>query len=108
VVRVLVLCLLFLGSFAHADRRAPPKPASVVGRVVGIEIMGETVIVTVAAGKDQGITLRGHARFREGKTTKPLAGGEAVVIRVDRATTVLKTSLPAAQVRANRFVQFDP
>jgi hypothetical protein len=106
-VRFLLVCILFLGSFAHADRRVA-RPASVVGRVVGIEIMGESVIVTVAAGKDQGITLRGHARFREGKTTKLLAGGEVMIIRVDRATTVVKTSLPAAQVRANRFVQFDP
>lgn len=106
-MRFLLVCILFLGSFAHADRRVA-KPASVVGRVVGIEIMGESVVVTVAAGKDQGVTQRAHARFREGRTTKPLTGGEAVVIRVDRATTVVKTSLPAAQVRANRFVQFDP
>ena len=107
-VRILIAiaCVLLVASSARADRVAKMEP--VVARVVGIEIMGESVVVTVAAGMDQGITKRAHARFRDGKTKKLLAGGEAVLIRVDKRTAVLKTSLPAERVRANRFVQFDP
>jgi hypothetical protein len=107
-VRFLVMCILLAGSFAHADKAIKAKPPSVVGRVVGIEIVDDAVILTVAAGMNEGVTKGARVRFREGKTTKLLAGGEAVLIRVDRRTSILKTKLPAAQVRANRFVQFDP
>ena len=107
---LLVIALLVVGSFAQADRgMRPPKPASVVGRVVGLEIIEEgTAIVTVAAGSEQTIGKTWHARFRDGNTTKLLAGGDAIIIRIDRQTSVLKTTLSADQVRANRYIQFDP
>ena len=94
-----------LGSAAHADRR---KPASVVARVVGLELYDDGAVVTIAAGSQQGIARTARARFREGDTKKPLAGGEAMIIRVDRRTTVLKTHVPPAQIRANRYIQLDP
>ena len=99
----LVVCAL--GSSAHADRR---KPASVVARVVGLEIYEDGAVVTIAAGSQQGIARTSRARFRDGDTKKPLAGGEAMIIRVDRRTTVLKTHVPPAQIRAHRFIQLDP
>jgi hypothetical protein len=109
-VRVLVACVLLFGSLAHADTKKKPAPAPVViaGRVVDLDVVGESVIVTVLRGSETGIDRTWRARFREGTTAKPLAGGEAVVIRVNRRTTVLKTSLSAEQVRANRVVEFSP
>lgn len=103
----LVVCVLLVGSFARADRRSP-KPPSVVARVVGLEIVDETAVITIAAGSEQGIGKRWRAQFREGKTPNLLAGGEASIIRIDRRTAVLKTALPPAQVRANVFIQLDP
>jgi hypothetical protein len=100
----LVVCVL-IGSYARADTRRPP---SVVARVVGLEIYDNSAVVTIAAGSDQGIGRTSRARFRDSKTQKPLAGGEALIIRVDHRSSVLKTSLPPAQVRANRFVELDP
>lgn len=105
-MRFLVICVLLVGSFARADRAA--KAPSLVARVVGIEISNDDVILTVAAGSEVGLTRRMHARVREGKTTKPLTGGEAVIIRIDRRSSILKVKLSPEQVRANRFVQFDP
>ena len=101
---VVALCLI-VGVDARAD---PKKPSSVVARVVGLEVYDNTAIVTLAAGSDQGIERTWHARFRDGKTDKLLAGGEAIVIRVDHRSMVVKTSLAPAQVRANRYVQLDP
>lgn len=100
---VLAACVL-VGSHARADTRKP----SVVARVVGLEIYDDTALVTIAAGSDQGIGKTWRAQFREGKTQKLLAGGEAIIIRVDRRSSILKTRLPPAQVRAHRFIQLDP
>jgi hypothetical protein len=102
----LVVGLLLVGSFARADR--VPKPSSVVARVVGLEIDEKTAIVTIAAGSEQGVGKAWRAKFREGKTPKLLAGGEATIIRIDRRTSVLKTALTPEQVRANVFIQLDP
>ena len=109
-VRVLVACVLLFGSLAHADnkKKPSPRPVAIAGRVVDLEVAGESRIVTVLIGSDNGIAKKWRAKFREGTTEKPLAGGEAVVIRIDKRSTVLKTSLSAEQVRANRVVQFDP
>ncbi|MBA3465442.1 MAG: hypothetical protein H0T46_36255 [Deltaproteobacteria bacterium] len=104
----LVACALFASSFATADRKAPSRPDPIVGRVVGLEVYGGDTVVTVAAGKSQGIAKGWRAAFLDGTTKKPLAGGEAIVIRIDRRTSVLKTRLSPEQVRANRLVQFNP
>ena len=108
--RLLVLWILLLGSFAHADKAARPKKMpSVVARVVSLEIYDdETAFITVTAGSEQGVGKLFRARFREGTTSKLLAGGNALLIRVDRRTTTLKTKLSPAQIRANKFVQLDP
>ena len=104
---VLIAGALFVSSLATADRKAP-LPASIVGRVVGLEIAGDESVIIVAAGKEQGIAKGWRAAFRDGTTKKLLPGGEAVVIRIDMRTAILKTKLTPEQVRANRFVQFDP
>lgn len=115
-VRSFVLCLLLVSPFAHADRahtKKPMKPpAPIVARVVGLEVFSEegaeTAVVTVLAGSEQGIGKHWHARFREGDTTQVLTDGDAMIIRIDRQATILKTALSAQQIRANRFVVFEP
>jgi hypothetical protein len=109
VTRVLAILMIGLafGAFVDADPRA--KPATpVIARVVGIVIIDDSVVVTAAAGSDQGIDKRWRARFRDGTTKALVAGGDAMIIRVDHRTTVLKTKLTADQVRANRFIQLEP
>lgn len=103
--RALLVLALLAGS-AHADRTPKPKP--VTARVVDVEILDDARIVTVLAGSEQGVAKTWRAKFRAAATPKPLEGGEAILIRIDRRTTVLKTRLTAAQIRANRTVQLDP
>ena len=102
------LCVVLVGSLAFADKKGAPRPLSISGRVVDLEIIGEDTVITVAAGTEQGIDKTWRARFREGTTTKLVPDGEAILIRIDRRTTILKTRLTPEQVRANRIVQFDP
>lgn len=110
----LVVCLLLVGSFAHADRaRAKKKgPDPVVGRVVGLEVSSEEgqdfAIVTILAGKDRGVQSSWHAHFRDGTTDKLLPGGDATIIRIDKRSMIVKTHLSAEQVRANKMVELDP
>lgn len=107
-VRALIVGILLLGPMAHADKKAAPRKPAVVGRVVDLEVRGDSHVVTVLAGSDSGIGKTWRATFVDAATRKPLAGGEAVVIHVDKTSTVLKTRLSAEQVRASRTVQFDP
>jgi hypothetical protein len=108
IVLGLVAGVLLVGAIAHADKRLSPKPQPIVGRVVSLEVYPDTTVVTVLVGYNQGIEKTWHAKFREGTTTTLLGGGEATIIRIDRRTTLLKTSLTPEQVRAHRFVQFEP
>ena len=115
-VRFMVVSLLLVGSLAHADRPKARKLAKldpIVGRVVGLETYagddGKTYsVVTVLAGTDQGVQKGWTARFREGTTTKHLAGGDAMLIRVDKRSVILKTTLLPEQVRANKLVEITP
>lgn len=108
-----VVCVLLVGSLvgsladADAKRKPPPPPVAITARVVDLEVRDDARYVTVMAGSDNGITKQMRVKFREGTTTKPFADGEALLIRVDRRTTVLKTNLTTEQVRANRIVQFE-
>lgn len=97
---------LLVGSLAFADKA--PKMLPITGRVVDLEVSGDARIVTVMAGSDKGVAKTWHARFLEGDTTKPLPDGEAIIIRIDKRTTIIKTTLTEQQIRANRIVQFDP
>jgi hypothetical protein len=101
----LVACVLLVGSLAFAGKE---KPLALSGRVVDLDIYRDSTVVTVMRGSDNGLAKGWKAAFREGTTTKLLPGGDATVIRVDRRSTVLKTTLTPEQVRANRVVQFDP
>jgi hypothetical protein len=106
---ILVACALFVGSLAFAGgKKDDMKPLPVDGRVVDLEISGQDRIVIVARGSDGGIERGWRATFLEGTSGKPLAGGEASIIRIDHRSTVLKTKLTPEQVRANRTVQFAP
>ncbi|HUS29015.1 MAG TPA: hypothetical protein VMZ53_10905 [Kofleriaceae bacterium] len=116
--RLFVISLLVVGSIAYADKpkaRKPVRPVpqnAIVGRIVGLDIYTDegrdSSVITVAAGSENGISKGWHARFREGTTSNRLSGGDATVIRIDRRTVVLKTDLPAEQVRANRYIEFSP
>ncbi len=97
----LLSCSMLVGSSARADKKPRLRLQPVVGRVVDLEVTADYRIVTVLAGSEQGITRGAHAKFRD-------VDGEAIIVRVDHRTTVVKTSLSAERVRAHRSVQFDP
>jgi hypothetical protein len=83
------------------------KPVSQTARIIVVTIQDNSTIVTVPIGKEKGITSAWHAKLLT-NSGAPLSGGAATIVRVDKATTVLKVGLSPDVVNANKTVQFDP
>ena len=81
------------------------KVPPVIGRIVGNNVSGSDVIITIAAGTNSGVQKNWGATVLRGDTDQPLAGGEVTVIRVDKGVTVGKVHLTTDQISANSRVR---
>jgi hypothetical protein len=81
------------------------KVPPVTARIIKNDTQGQGVIVTIAAGTDQGIGKDWVAKVLRGNTGQPLAGGDVLVIRVDKDKTVGKVQLTLDQLAANDQVR---
>jgi len=84
------------------------KADPVTGRVIKNEVQGSDVIITIAAGTDQGVakTWRGHVL--RGETDSPMEGGDVTVVRVGKRETLGKVHLTTDQIGANPRVKLSP
>jgi hypothetical protein len=80
----------------------------VTGRVIKNEVQGSDVIITVAAGTDQGVAKGWTGRVLRGDSDTPVDGGDVTVIRVGKRETVGKVHLTTDQVAANPRVKLSP
>jgi hypothetical protein len=78
---------------------------SVIGRVIAIAAAADGVILTVGVGTDQGVDHHWSGTVLAGDTDTPLAGGELVLIRIDKHITVGKVHLTADQLESNNHVR---
>lgn len=86
------------------------KPKPVTARIVNAQLSsGGAVIITLNAGKDQGVE-RGWTGnvLRGGKDGAPLDGGDFKVIKVTSREAVGKVKLSMDQVKANKWVLLSP
>ena len=81
------------------------KIPPVIARIIGNNISGQDVIVTIAAGTNSGVQKSWGATVLRGDSDQPLAGGEVTVIRVDKGVTVGKVRLSTDQLAANSRVR---
>ncbi len=81
------------------------KIPPVIGRIVGNQVSGSDVIITIGAGKNSGIQDTWTATVLRGDSDSPLAGGEVHVIRVDKGITVGKVHLTTDQLATNSRVR---
>ncbi len=86
------------------DATAPP----VTGRVIKNEVQGSDVLVTVAAGSDQGVSKAWKGHVLRGDTDTPMEGGEVTVIRVGKRETLGRVHLTTDQISANPRVKLTP
>jgi len=82
------------------------QPAPFIARIQKVEVSGSIVLVTIAAGTEQGIDHNWRAFLV--RETVAIDGGELIIIRVDKRTTVAKSTLTFDQIPANLRVRFDP
>ena len=83
------------------DIKVPP----VLGRIIGNNVSGSDLIITIGAGKKSGVGADWKGVVLRGDSDSPLAGGEIQIIRVDTAVTVGKVHLTADQIAANARVR---
>jgi hypothetical protein len=84
------------------------KAAPVVGRVMRQEVQGSEVVITVAAGSDQGITSGWKGQLLRGDSDAPLDGGSFSVLRVGKRELIGKVKLTPDQVAANPRAKLSP
>ena len=83
---------------------APP----VTARVIKNEVQGGDVLVTVAAGSDQGVSKTWKGHMLRGDSDSPMDGGDVTVIRVGKRETIGKVHLTTDQIAANPRVKLVP
>ena len=80
---------------------APP----VTARVIKNEVQGSDVIITIAAGSDQGVGKGWRGHILRGDSDNNMDGGDVAVIRVGKRETIGKVHLTTDQVSANPRVK---
>jgi hypothetical protein len=86
------------------------KATPIMGRVIGKTVQGSDIFVQVGIGSDQGLkkTWVGTITTGPNLTDRAFPGGDVVIVRIDKAVTVVKTRLTADQVDQNKNVRFSP
>lgn len=77
------------------------------GRIIAIEDTGDATIITIGAGKRDGIDRGWRLDVIDG-SGRPLKNGAAVVIKVTERTSYAKVKLTSDQVKQSGKVRFTP
>jgi hypothetical protein len=105
-----------LSSFPPCDPTAPDpdnpkcnvKAAPVVGRIIGNQVQGSDVLITIGLGSEKGVAKGWTGKVLRGDSDAPLDGGEITIIRVDKRATLGKVHLNIDQLEANGRVKLSP
>jgi hypothetical protein len=85
----------------RCDEKRPP----VIGRIIGNNLTGSDVIITIGVGTESGVGKDWTGKVMRGDSDQPLAGGDIVIIRVDKKVTVGKVHLTTDQLSTNSKVR---
>jgi hypothetical protein len=93
-----------------ANPNCRKKATPVMGRVIGKEVQGGDLIVKVGIGSDQGVKKDWVGAVLTGPslTDRAFPGGDAKIIRIDKAVTVVKVRLTPDQIDQNKNIRFSP
>ena len=84
------------------------KADPVKARVIGNSVQGDSTVITISAGKKQGIGTSWKGQVLRGDSDSPMVGGEVIVIRVDETRTVGRVKLTTDQINSNPYVKLSP
>jgi hypothetical protein len=85
----------------------PSSPAAIIARVIGISVAGSTIIITVAAGRNQGVARDWSCQLID-QHGRPVQNDGCMIVRVDKLVTVLKAKLTADRIRAHPRARLTP
>ncbi|HEY0477597.1 MAG TPA: hypothetical protein VGD37_08730 [Kofleriaceae bacterium] len=80
---------------------------AVIAHVIGTTIQGSTTLLTVGAGSNYGIARTWSCELIDEDEQSPPDGG-CVIIRVDKAVTMVKAKLTFDQIRVHRRARLTP
>jgi hypothetical protein len=100
--RALLAVMAFV--LAALTAAAPVATAPLVRRIIAWSIQGSSVVITIAAGSNDGVQKDWKVCLLRGNSDEPLPGGEVEVIRVDKSVTVGKVHLAAEGPHAGRVL----
>ncbi len=86
------------------NAKAPP----VNGRVMKTEVKDNDLLITIAGGSQQGVKKGWRAYVLRGSSEEPLSGGDVVIIRIDKTSTLGRVKLTPDQIQANSRVKIVP
>ena len=84
------------------------KASPVVGRIIGNQVQGSEVLITIGVGSEKGVAKGWTGHVLRGDGDAALDGGEVTVIRVDKRATLGKVHLNIDQLEANGRVKLSP
>ncbi|HET9627102.1 MAG TPA: hypothetical protein VFP84_37340 [Kofleriaceae bacterium] len=85
----------------RCDEKRPP----VFGRIIGNNLQGSDVIITIGIGSEAGVGKDWVGKVMRGDSEQPLSGGDVQIIRVDKKVTVGKVHLTTDQLSSNSKVR---
>ena len=88
----------------------PPTPAKnpITARVIAANVAGDSTIITLPYGSEQGVDKTWTGQVMRGDTKQPFPGGKVTIIRVDKNRTIAKVSLTTDLVTSNPIVILTP
>lgn len=97
-------------NFAAPDPANPrcDKLDPVTARIIGIETSGDEVTITIAAGSLQRVDKGWKVTLLEGNSDKPVVGGTATIVRVEKTRAIAKLRLKREIVEANQSLRLTP
>jgi hypothetical protein len=73
----------------------------VVARIINMRVQDSQLVVTITAGRNEGVASNWTGHVLRGDSDVSLPGGEIQIVRVDKTLTIGKTHLTGDELAAN-------
>jgi hypothetical protein len=86
----------------------PSHRTPVDAHVMGVTIENGYALVTIDVGSESGIDMQWRGHVLRGQSDAALAGGDVVLVRVEKRTSLVKVHLTADQLASNAHLRLVP
>ncbi len=79
-----------------------------LGRILKVEVVGATRVLTIGLGTKQGVRAGWVGEVLDGSTDTALPGGTLELVRIEPHQTLARSTLPLNHLTANPHVRLQP